>query len=156
VTKILIARIGRGRVRWADEAAAAYLERLRHYTRVEESLLAKADPRGSAEAVREEESRALLGLLDRTDRVITLDERGASLSTPEFARRIERAGVEGARRVVFLLGGPHGHAEAARERAHLVLSLSPLVLNHEVARIVLLEQLYRAFTILRNEPYHHA
>lgn len=90
------------------------------------------------------------------DRVILLDERGASLTSPALANLVAKAGDDGVPRLVFLIGGAYGHGAAARARADQSLRLSDLVLNHAVARVVLLEALYRAWAILRGDPYHHA
>jgi 23S rRNA (pseudouridine1915-N3)-methyltransferase len=90
------------------------------------------------------------------DRVVLLDERGRALTSPELARMLARAGDDGVPRLVFLVGGAHGHGAAARARADESARLSDLTLNHAVARVVLLEALYRGWAILRGDPYHHA
>lgn len=156
--KHLIARIGKGRCAWADLAVKDWFGRLEHYTGVEERLLPCAELRTgkTVESIQEAESQSLWALVRPGDRVISLDERGRALTTPELARTIERAGPEGARRLLFFIGGPYGHAPWMSSRAHLVLALSSLVLNHELARVVLFEQLYRVHSLLRGEPYHHA
>lgn len=77
------------------------------------------------------------------------------MRSEEFARLLDRLMMQSARRLVFLIGGPWGVAPSVRERADVLLSLSAMTLPHEIARIVLCEQLYRALSILRGEPYHH-
>ena len=111
-----------------------------------------ADP----ERVRREEGERLLGRLREGDRLVVVDERGKSPSSEDFAEWINQAAAGGARRLVFAIGGAHGHDEAVRSAAWRCLSLSSLVLNHELARAVLLEQIYRATTILWGGGYHHA
>ena len=89
------------------------------------------------------------------DFVVALDERGKDLTSEGFAALLADAGDAGKRSVVFALGGPFGHDDAVRRRADVQLRLGAMVMNHQVARIVALEQMYRAWTILRGEPYHH-
>jgi 23S rRNA (pseudouridine1915-N3)-methyltransferase len=102
---------------------------------------------------KEEEAEALLARVGARDHVVALDERGKAYTSVELARRLA-AWMEGGRDVALLVGGPDGLAEAVLARAGERLSLSRLTLAHRLARLVLVEQLYRAFTILRGEPYH--
>jgi 23S rRNA (pseudouridine1915-N3)-methyltransferase len=90
-----------------------------------------------------------------SDRVVLLDERGKSLTSPQLARMLAKAGDDSVARLVFLVGGAYGHGAAARARADEMVKLSDLTLNHAVARVVLLEALYRGWAILRGDPYHH-
>ena len=101
------------------------------------------------------EGERVLKAVGPGERLVVLDERGRAVTSEDVARIIARAGDEGWPAVVFAIGGPYGHSEAVRARADDTVRLSSLVLNHSVARVVLLEQLYRAWTILRGEPYHH-
>lgn len=153
--KVLILRVGRGREAWADEAVEAYARRLRSRMPVEERRLKPEPFRGDVERVREAEGARVLAVLRPGDRLVALDERGEQLTTEQLARLIDDAARRSAGRLVFALGGPYGHAEAVRRRADRVVALSRLVLNHEVARVVLAEQLYRAGTILWGGKYHH-
>jgi 23S rRNA (pseudouridine1915-N3)-methyltransferase len=95
-------------------------------------------------------------LLERTEgcRRLVLDERGERLTSRQFARLIEELELGGVRRAAFLVGGSDGHSEEVRAKADRVLSLSSLTLQHELALVVLLEQLYRGYAILRGLPYH--
>ncbi len=147
--------VRRGRVAWADEAARDYGRRLRRYAPFEEVVIRPASGRAGEAAVRAEEARRILRHLGAGDRVIALDERGEDLDTPGFARLLDAARQEGVGALTWVLGGPLGLDEAVRHRADRVVRLSSLVLNHQVARIVLLEQVYRAWTLLLGEPYHH-
>ncbi len=85
---------------------------------------------------------------------VALDEGGKPLSSEGFARSLEKWSDSGSREIAFLLGGPYGLEEALKEAADFRLSLSPMTLAHGMARMVLLEQIYRGFTLLRGEPYH--
>lgn len=107
----------------------------------------------TSRGVRAAEAARLLARVGPRDALVTLDERGERLDTAAFAAMVEAGRRE--RSVVFAIGGPYGHGEAARARAWRVVRLSELVLNHELARVVLVEQLYRALTILEGVPYHH-
>jgi len=150
--RIVVVRVARGREPWADEGFEGYARRIRRWLPFEEVRVKPVPGDGAARA---EEARAVLSLLKDGDRVVCLDERGRSPDTSGFRDLVERAGVEGCRRLVFLLGGPFGHGPGVRERADAVISLSALVLNHEVARVVLAEQVYRALSLVHGEPYHH-
>jgi 23S rRNA (pseudouridine1915-N3)-methyltransferase len=110
----------------------------------------------SAEARRLAEARQLLARTPGEGRIVALDERGETMTSPAFARRLESWRDNGAPCVGFLIGGPDGHGREALERAGLVLSLGPMTFPHGLARVVLMEQLYRAATLSANHPYHRA
>jgi 23S rRNA (pseudouridine1915-N3)-methyltransferase len=101
------------------------------------------------------EGERMLQIVRRDDYLICLDERGASMSSRAFAAFLDEISANASRTPCFALGGPFGLAEGVRSRAGLVLSLGPMTLPHELARVVLLEQVYRAEAILRKTPYHH-
>lgn len=145
--------IGRGAAAWADEAVADWTQRIRRQGGVEQTELAPEPFRGDVDAVRRRESERLLAAVGPRDKLVVLDERGERLDTAGFSALVEQGMQRG--RVVFALGGPYGHADAARSAAWRVVRLSDLVLNHEVARVVLYEQLYRALSVLEGSPYHH-
>ena len=153
--KVALVRLGRARTPWADQAVADFSRRLpRSLPFVEETL----DPepfRGDVEAVRAAEASRLLAHLRDGDRLITLDERGELPSSEGFADWIQEAARLSTRRLVFAIGGPYGHGEAARTASWRRLALGRMVLNHEIARVVIVEQLYRASTLLWGGAYHH-
>lgn len=101
------------------------------------------------------ESDALLARIRPDDTVILLDERGEQWTSPEFARRLERWQVSTRRRLVFVIGGAYGVDQRVHDRAEAIWSLSKLVFPHQLVRVLLLEQLYRAYTINNGLPYHH-
>lgn len=126
------------------------------YTEVQEQQI-KPNPKNAkdpASAVQHEGERVLRALRPG-DHVVLLDERGRDLTSEGLARLLAAAGDNGRPGLAFCIGGPHGHSDAVRARADETVRLSSMVLNHQVAAVVLLEQLYRAWTILRGEPYHH-
>jgi 23S rRNA (pseudouridine1915-N3)-methyltransferase len=114
----------------------------------------KESRQDSASAARRRESESLEKKVPPGSTLIALDERGDELSSRAFADLLKKLQVRGTRVVTFILGGPDGLAEDLRERADHVLSLSQMTWSHEAARVLLLEQLYRAFTIIRGYPYH--
>ncbi|PNH02247.1 putative RNA methyltransferase At5g10620, partial [Tetrabaena socialis] len=120
------------------------------------SIAIKPNPRNSPDPAiqREAEGEKVLKALEPRDFVVVLDERGQELRSEDLARLVAAAGDDG-RPLAFCIGGPYGHSDAVRARADRMVRLSVMVLNHQVAVVVLLEQLYRAWTILRGVPYHH-
>lgn len=153
--KIHVACVGKGRCDWADAAVGDYAKRIRRMVRIDEERLDPERFRGDVDAVRRAESERLLARIDGRDRLVAMDERGDALSSEGFADLLRRARVGSVHRLVFAIGGPYGHDATVRERAHDVVGLSSLVLNHEVARVVLYEQIYRGLSILAGAPYHH-
>lgn len=110
----------------------------------------------SATQRRADEAARLVASSENADFTVLLDEGGKTLGSEAFARYLAARRDEGRRLMAFLIGGPDGHGDGARERAQLTLSLGPMTLPHGLARIVLAEQLYRAATILSGHPYHRA
>ncbi len=144
--------VGRDRSGLFEPAAQEYAKRLSHYVRFEEVIL-PASRRPEREKATAEEGEAILSRLGKDEALVALDERGRSLDSRELAAFLGRSQSSG-RNLAFVIGGDDGLAETVRKRAGLVLSLSKLTLPHRLARVVVLEQLYRGFSILRGEPYH--
>jgi 23S rRNA (pseudouridine1915-N3)-methyltransferase len=153
---------------WWRDAAAEYQKRLAPYCKItitefrEARLPANAGP-AEETAVLEKEGAALLAAVDRFPRapgsdphafVIALDIRGKRMSSENLAELIGNLGVSGKSRVVFLIGGSLGLSQAVLSRADLRLSCSEMTFPHQLMRVILLEQVYRGFKILRGEPYH--
>jgi len=153
--KIVLLRVGRGRTTWADEATADFSRRLGKALPFEERLLKPAPYKGDRAQVRRQEGARIRGAIKSGDRLVLLDERGTQPTTEGFAEWMSSAQRSGVRRLVFAIGGPYGHDPALRSEAWRVLALSKMVLNHELARVVLVEQLYRVSTILWGGQYHH-
>ena len=109
----------------------------------------------AATAVREAEGQALLRRIEAGDRVVLLDEGGDEFTSRQFARFLEKRLAAGGKRLVFVVGGATGFSDEVRRRADGTLSLSRLTMTHQMVRLFFAEQLYRAFTILRGEPYHN-
>ena len=134
-----------------------YTSRLKHYVPFEIQYIADAkNTKNLTESQQKAaEGRNILAALDTSDYVVLLDERGKQFTSMEFARYIEKKMATVQRRLVFVVGGPYGFSQAVRERADEQLSLSRMTFSHQLVRVVFLEQLYRALTIIRGEPYHH-
>jgi 23S rRNA (pseudouridine1915-N3)-methyltransferase len=146
--------VGKVRERYVAGALADFRARLRPYHRLEEIEVRAADGADPARAVRAE-GEAILRLIDPADHVWLLERTGEMISSEELSRRIERLPHQGIARVTFVVAGTFGASEALLARADVRWSLSPLTLLHEWARALVLEQLYRAAKIARDEPYHH-
>lgn len=146
--------IGRRPPAWARDASDEYLKRLGGGL---ELRLRDFAPKAasSAEQQRERESAMLLEGLPAGATLVALDERGENWSTAEFAGRLARWRDDGAE-VVLAIGGAEGHAPALREAARAVWALSRLTLPHALARVLVVEQVYRAWSLLNNHPYHRA
>lgn len=138
-----------------EPAAAEYLKRLARYL-PSEVVEVPPSKKGGADPLRarEEEGEALLSRVKPADTVVALDERGEELSSEELSRKVVQEAMVRGKDLVFLIGGAEGLSPAVRARANRVLSLSRMTMPHRLARVVLLEQLYRALAIARGEPYH--
>jgi 23S rRNA (pseudouridine1915-N3)-methyltransferase len=101
------------------------------------------------------EGKKIIQSITAEDYIILLDERGKELRTVDFAEFLERKIVASGKRVVFIIGGPWGFSDEVYGRADYMLSLSKMTFPHQLVRVLFLEQLYRSFTILKGEPYHH-
>jgi 23S rRNA (pseudouridine1915-N3)-methyltransferase len=135
-----------------------YLSRIRRYIQVDlieiKEGKASSVKKPSALAIADE-GNGLLHKIAADAYAVVLDERGKGMGSRRLAGFLDRHMLEGTGELVFIIGGPYGLSDKVRERADLLLSLSDMTLPHQLARLVLLEQLYRAFTIIRNEPYHN-
>ena len=146
--------VGKVRERYVADALADFRGRLRAYHRLEEVEVRAADGGDPVRAMRKE-GESILALLEPGDHVWLLERTGELISSEELSRRIERLPHQGIARLTFVVAGTFGASEALLARADVRWSLSPLTLLHEWARALVLEQLYRAAKIARDEPYHH-
>ncbi|MBR5885875.1 MAG: 23S rRNA (pseudouridine(1915)-N(3))-methyltransferase RlmH [Alistipes sp.] len=101
------------------------------------------------------EGEAILRLLDESDRVVLLDEKGAEFRSVEYADWLQKRMNSGVKRLVFIIGGPYGFSPEVYARSNEKISLSKMTFSHQIIRAIFTEQLYRAFSILHNSPYHH-
>ncbi len=149
--KLTFLSVGKDRSGLFAPGVDEYSKRLTHTHKVQ--LVELPESRASGQKAKEEEGAALLKKLGPRDALVALDERGKLLSSVDLAKWLGRQQDSG-RDVAFVIGGDEGLSDEVRARATLVLSLSAMTLPHRLARLVLVEQVYRAFSILRGEPYH--
>lgn len=155
--KILLLAIGKTDSRELESLIQNYTKRIGHYLPFELKVIPDVRRSGktSAEQQKLNEGREILEQVQTTDRLILLDERGKSMSSIEFASHIEGRMLLSDKRLVFVIGGPYGFSQEVYERANEQLSLSRMTFSHQMVRLFVVEQIYRAMTILRGEPYHH-
>ena len=151
--KLRVLAVGRDRSGLFAPAAGEYAKRLARYVKLEVVEVPEARRHAGTPRAKDEEGETLLARIGERDRVVLLDERGAEETSEVFARRVGRW-LERAQDVTLVIGGSDGLAESIRARGQETIALSRMTLAHRLARVVLLEQLYRAMTILRGEPYH--
>jgi 23S rRNA (pseudouridine1915-N3)-methyltransferase len=149
--------VGKTRERFIQEGIAKYERYLRPYADIEIKVLKeeKIGDLRDAPLVRKKEAEKILKAVSADALIIALDERGQEFTSHEFAAFLNRALESGTRDMVFILGGAMGMDESVTKRANTIMALSRWTLTHEMARLVLLEQLYRAFTIIRGKTYHY-
>lgn len=148
---IKIIAIGKKHEKWVKDGIDRYETRLRKPWDITWQYLPHSSL--AAEAARAEESRRILEKVDRDDYLVLLDERGKMLNSPALARLLEAQ--LGFKKVVLVIGGAYGVDDSVRARANTVWSLSDLVFPHQLVRLIITEQIYRAGEIAAGRPYHH-
>ncbi|MCH4096424.1 MAG: 23S rRNA (pseudouridine(1915)-N(3))-methyltransferase RlmH [Acidaminococcus provencensis] len=158
--KITIACVGKLKEDYLRSAEAEFVKRLGAYCQLEikcipeEKMPENASPAAEQQVLQKETER-VLKLIDDHSYVVLLDLKGKEISSPQLAEKLDRWMVEGVSHLTFVIGGPFGYTDDLRRRADFRWSFSPLTFTHQMIRVLLLEQIYRAFKILRNEKYHH-
>ncbi len=149
--------IGKTDSREVASLVEMYLKRVNHYCRMALTTLpdVKNTKSLSVKQQRTLEGDSVLRQLSEGDYVVLLDERGEEFRSVEFAYWLQKRMNSGIRRLVLVIGGPYGFSEELYARANYKLSLSQMTFSHQIVRALFAEQIYRAFTILNNEPYHH-
>ncbi len=134
-----------------------YQKRLKYYTSFEIVCIPelKNTKHLSEAEQKEREGELILKQIDNTDVLILLDEKGKEFSSVEFATYIEKKQLASCKRLVFVVGGPYGFSPSVYDKAEGKISLSKMTFSHQMIRLIFVEQLYRAMTILKGEPYHH-
>ncbi len=153
MVRIRVVAVGRDRSGLYAPAVEEYARRISRYARFEIVEVSEARKYAGTPRAKEEEGEAILARLDSREELVALDERGKEHTSLELARRLQ-AWIEGGRDVALAIGGSDGLSQAVLSRARERIALSRLTLAHRLARLVLVEQLYRALTILKGEPYH--
>ncbi len=134
-----------------------YLKRLKHYSSLEKIEIPelKNAKKLSEKEIKNQEGTLILKKIDSTDYVILLDENGKDYTSLEFSKFIQKRLNSGAKTIVFLIGGAYGFSDEIYSRAQAKIALSKMTFSHQMVRMFFLEQVYRAFTILKGQPYHH-
>ena len=152
--KFTIVAVGKLKEKFWTAACAEYLKRMQPYGKTEVREIADVDPARGVDAARDREGAAILAALGPSAHVVLLAIDGKQRSSESFSQRIDALKLNGASDIAFVIGGSDGVSAAVRQRADETLSFGPITLPHNLARVVLLEQLYRAQKISRGEPYH--
>ncbi len=134
-----------------------YMKRLKHYITFDIQVIPdiRAAKNFTTEQQKEREGELILNALENPDILVLLDENGQAFGSVEFSNYLQKKMNSGIKQMVLAVGGPYGFSKAVYERAQGKLSLSKMTFSHQMVRLFVVEQLYRAFTILNNEPYHH-
>ena len=149
--------VGKTDMKEVETLVSMYTKRLNHYIKFAITTLADVRNTKNLSAAEQKrlEGEAILRLVTDSDHLMLLDEHGLELRSIEFAELLQKRMSAGTKRLVFVIGGPYGFSDAVYKRANSKLSLSKMTFSHQIVRAIFTEQLYRAFTILKNEPYHH-
>ena len=155
--KIKLILPGKTDEKYLIESTSQYIKRIQHYIQLEIiEIPFKHLKNQKPELYKIAESQAIENQLSTSDFLVLLDEHGKSFGSVEFANWIQGRMNSGLKQLTFAIGGPYGFSEEIKARAQLLISLSQMTFSHQMIRLFFLEQLYRAFTILRNEPYHNS
>lgn len=155
--EIILLTVGKTTQTYIQNGIDEFSKRLRRYTpyRIQSLPDIKTSKSLTSEMQKEKEGETILGYLSPSDFCILLDEHGKEFSSMEFAGYLQKTMASGRKRTVFVVGGPYGFSKPVYDRADYKISLSKMTFTHEMVRLFFTEQIYRAMTILRNEPYHH-
>ncbi len=155
--KIKLICVGKTTSSYLIEGENEYLKRLKHYNSVEKieiPELKNAKKMGQSE-IKKQEGNLILSKIDTSDYLILLDENGQEFNSISFSKFIQKRMNAGGKSIVFIIGGAYGFSNEVYNRAQSRLALSKMTFSHQMVRLFFLEQLYRSFTILKGQPYHH-
>ncbi len=155
--KIVLLTIGKTSEKYLIEGIQAYQKRLKHYTNFEimEIPNIKNTQNLSKQELMKKEGVLILKQLQNSDYLVLLDEKGKDFSSIEFSQKLQTWMLGGKKRLVFVVGGAYGFSEEIYKKGNEKIALSKTTFSHQMVRLFFVEQIYRAFTILKNEPYHH-
>jgi 23S rRNA (pseudouridine1915-N3)-methyltransferase len=158
--QITIACVGKLKEKYWNDALAEFLKRLQAYAKVNivtimEEKMPENPSAATMEKVLAKETERLCQIIPKNSYVILLDLKGKEITSPFLAEKIEQLTVEGHSHITFVIGGPFGYTDNLRKLADFRWSFSPLTFTHQMIRVMLVEQIYRAFKIMRGEKYHH-
>jgi len=155
--KVTLLVIGKTDDKLLKELIDKYHKKLKHYARFSYTEIPDPSRRKSLsiDDQKEQEAQKIESLIDKQSKLILLDENGRTFSSRSFASFIEKEGLQGNSNLTFVIAGPYGFSDSLKAKAHLLISLSKMTFTHQMVRLIFSEQLYRAFSILKGEPYHH-
>lgn len=155
--KIKLLAIGKTDDKHLNELISVYQKRLQHYVSFELEIIPdlKNSKNLSQDQQKQKEGELILNKLSTFDQLILLDEKGKEFRSLEFANYLQKKMNSGIKQLVFVIGGPYGFSQDLYQKAMGKVSLSKMTFSHQMIRLFVVEQIYRGFTILRNEPYHH-
>ena len=155
--KIKLIVVGKTKSKYLVDGEVEYEKRLKHYTKFEEIIIQDVKHSGklSGNELKIKEGQSILGKLENSDYVILLDNKGKSYSSIEFANFLQKKMNNSLKSLVFVVGGAFGFSDEVYQRADSMVNLSNMTFSHQMVRLIFKEQLYRAFSILRGEKYHH-
>lgn len=155
--KIQLWSVGKGHEKYVKEGIEDFTKRISKYYGVEWKILAAAKQTiNTLESdIKKSEAQTILNAIQKDDYLVLLDERGKEITSNQVASLIEGRANNSTKNIIFLIGGAFGVDDQVKARANFIWSFSPLVFPHQLVRLMLAEQLYRACTIIRNEKYHH-
>ena len=156
--KIHFYTVGKAHESHVKEGIELFTKRIGFYYAVQWTIIPMPKNAGllNETELKQKEGESILSLLKKEDYLILMDERGKQMSSEEFSGFLQQRANESIKNIVFLIGGAYGVSEDVIQRANAKLSLSKLVFPHQLVRLILAEQVYRACTIIRNEKYHHS
>ncbi|WP_075343599.1 23S rRNA (pseudouridine(1915)-N(3))-methyltransferase RlmH [Tenacibaculum agarivorans] len=155
--KIKLLAIGKTDDKSLTQLIDVYQKRLKHYIKFDIEIIPdiKNAKNLSEEQQKEKEGELILSKLQNTDQLLLLDDKGKQYTSIEFSQFLQKKMNTGIKQLVLVIGGPYGFSDAVYAKANGKLSLSKMTFSHQMIRLFIVEQIYRGFTILRNEPYHH-
>lgn len=153
--KIILVCVGKTNENHIIEGINIYLKRIQRNYGFNIQIISDARKGLSREQQKIEEGQNILKKVSSDDFLVLLDENGNELNSVEFASFLEKQMVQSTKNMIFVVGGPYGFSDEVYQRANYKLSLSQMTFSHQIIRLIFTEQLYRAFTIIRGEPYHH-
>ncbi|RFZ90349.1 23S rRNA (pseudouridine(1915)-N(3))-methyltransferase RlmH [Mucilaginibacter conchicola] len=155
--KITFITVGKTEDAYLKEGIEKYVKRLKHYTKLELFDLPelKNTKALTEDQQKTKEAEMILKKVTPQDHLILLDEGGVEYTSVQFANYINKRSVSSSANIIFVVGGPYGFHESVYQRANDKLSLSRMTFSHQMVRLFFVEQLYRAYTIIKGEPYHH-
>ena len=155
--QIKLIAIGKTDLAELNHLISVYQNRLSHYVKFSLEIIPdlKNSKNLSEKLQKEEEGKLILSKITSTDRLILLDENGKEMNSVGFSTFLQKQMNSGIKQLVLVIGGPYGFSEAVYKKANGSLALSKMTFSHQMVRLFVIEQLYRGFTILKNEPYHH-